>query len=49
MAVLGAECILTDNLAFSTPCTCAQDLMNLNFYSIKALWESATATSMVYQ
>ena len=48
MAVLGAECILADNLAFSSP-TSAQDLISLNFCSIKALWESVTATSIVYQ
>lgn len=38
MTVLGAECILKDILAFSTPCTNVQDLMNLNFCSLKALW-----------
>lgn len=49
MAVLGAECILSDILAFSILCTSAQHIMSLNFCSIKPLWENVRANSMVYQ
>lgn len=49
MAVLGAECILSDVLAFSTLCTSAQHIMSLNFCSIKTLWENVIANSMAYQ
>lgn len=49
MAVLRAECILSDVLAFSILCTSAQHIMRLNFCSIKPLWENVRANSMAYQ
>lgn len=49
MALLGAECILSDVLAFSTPCTSAQHIMSLNFCSIKTLWENVIANAVAYQ
>lgn len=49
MAVLGAECILSAVLAFSTLCTSAQHIMSLNFCSIKPLWENVRVNSMAYQ
>lgn len=49
MAVLGAECILSYVLAFSTVCTCAHHIMSLNFCSIKPLWENVRANSLAYQ
>lgn len=49
MADLGAECILSDVLAFSTLCTSAQHIMSLNFCSIEPLWENVRANSMAYQ
>lgn len=49
MAVLGAESILSDVLAFSSLCTSAQHIMSLNFCSIKPLWENVKANSTAYQ
>lgn len=49
MAVLRAECILSDVLAFSILCASAQHIMSLNFCSIKPLWENVRANSMAYQ
>lgn len=49
MAVVGAESILSDVLAFSTLCTSVQHIMSLNFCSINPPWENVKANSTAYQ
>lgn len=49
MAVVGAESILSDVLAFSTLCTSVQHIMSLNFCSINSPWENVKANSTAYQ